>query len=177
MGRARKIDRFLREMQDDSKGLQHLTVEEAPAQVRPGVFFDPEEATLEGTYLDELSAFRAKRVWTETLETNFLLQPTLDFSFKVESDVESRKFVLRCDFSTACGRYAFWRLTRNQAPEAQYLIETAHIPQCESRHEDMLVAPDLKPVRYSPLVLGERDGVSSIRKAVIRLLRRMGVQL
>jgi hypothetical protein len=37
-------------------------------------------------------------------------------------------YKVRCDFQTACGRYAFWRLTHHQAPEVQFLLETAHLP-------------------------------------------------
>ena len=94
-----------------------------------GVCFDQDEATLEGVYQDELSTYRAKKVWTETLETNFLLESDYDFIFKIVTSLDDGKFVLKCNFNTACGRYAFWRLTRNQAPEAQHQIETAHIPQ------------------------------------------------
>ena len=32
---------------------------------------------------------------------------------------ESKYFVLNCYFTSACGRYAFWRLINNQAPEAE----------------------------------------------------------
>jgi hypothetical protein len=135
--------RFIKEMREEVKS------PEQSEEVTPGVCFDPEEAVLEGTYLDELSAYRARRVWTETFETNFLLEPNHDFIFRVLSSLEGRKFVLKCDFATACGRYAFWRLTRNQAPEAQYLIETAHIPQADSRREETLHTADLSTFYHS----------------------------
>lgn len=108
------------------------------------VSFDSETATLEGAYPDELSAHRARKVWIDTLESNFLLEKNHDFKIRVEGTVEDSAFALRCDFLTACGRYAFWRLTNDQAPEAQYIIETAHIPNAESMYDAFLGAPDLQ---------------------------------
>ena len=123
-----------------------------------GVKFDPDRVTLEGYYADELSPFRAKRIWTEILETNFLLDSGHDFSMHVEqkSDSDQNAYVLVCKFLTACARYAFWRITNNQAPEAQYLIETAHIPDCETRRDEFATAPDLrlKDEDQMPAVLG-----------------------
>jgi len=96
----------------------------------PEVSFDLDRIVLEGYYADELSAYRAKKTWAKTLETSFLLD--LDFDFKVIVERTDQPFYsVRCDFSTACGRYAFWRLTHNQAPEIQYIIRTAHIPSTE----------------------------------------------
>ena len=118
-----------------------------------GVCFDPDSTTLTGTYSDEISAFRAKRLWVDTLEVNFLLDLDQDFSIKLARDMDSHKFTLSCRFHSACARYAFWRLTNNQAPEAQYIIETAHIPVCESRHHDILRAPDMRNIQDNPLVL------------------------
>ena len=119
-----------------------------------GVCFDPDNITLQGCYPDELSAYRAKRLWIETLENCFLLEQGHDFSVCVRQHRDSSRFVLLCEFTTACARYAFWRLTNHQAPEAQYVIETAHIPICDSRHEDIMRAPDLKSIHDGPLVLG-----------------------
>lgn len=111
------------------------------------VAFDSEAAALEGTYGDELSAFRARKVWIDILESNFLLEKEHDFKTDIVGDIEKGSYVLRCMFSTACGRYAFWRLTNSQAPEAQYTIETAHIPNAESLYEQILRAPDLEEKR------------------------------
>jgi hypothetical protein len=93
-----------------------------------GVWYDPERVTLEGAYSDQVTAYRARRRWIRTLEMNFLLEGKHDFVVKVVLDEREGNFRVRCDFLTACGRYAFWRLTHNQAPEVQYLIETAHLP-------------------------------------------------
>lgn|GEM_PF-2543977 len=93
-----------------------------------GLWYDAERLILEGAYLDEITAYRARRRWIGTLETNFLLEGNHDFSLRVESDNSSRRFIVRCTFLSACGRYAFWRLTHHQAPEVQFLLETAHLP-------------------------------------------------
>lgn len=113
------------------------------------VLFDSDQVTLEGRYEDELSIFRARKVWTEVLETNFLLEKGDDFKFGTVTDLDEKRFVLKCSFSTACGRYAFWRLVNSQAPESQYLIETAHIPDGASHHFELLRAPDLRSASES----------------------------
>ena len=118
-----------------------------------GVCFDPEEIALEGSYSDELSLYRAKKNWSQTLESAFLLESGRDFVFETTRGIEKPRYILKCVFTTACGRYAFWRLTNNQAPEAQYEIETAHIPNSASRHEDFISAPDLRPISSEPSVL------------------------
>ena len=109
-----------------------------------GVCFDPDNVILHGVYRDELSAPRAKRRWISTLEASFLLDSGHDFELVVQLLEEG--YVLSCRFGTACGRYAFWRLTNNQAPEAQYLIETAHIPDSEMMQDEFLAVPDMCPV-------------------------------
>jgi hypothetical protein len=146
---------------------------------QPGVCFDPQEITLEGAYFDEISAYRAKRVWTSVLESSFLLESRHDFTMTVARGVGLDCYVLRCDFTSACGRYAFWRLTHNQAPEAQYVIETAHIPNAEAHHRAFLNAPDLRAVDEPSMLfqrppgLPGRGGVTGwIGSLLGRLLRR-----
>ena len=148
-----------------------------------GVCFDPDNVVLQGVYGDEISAHRAKRMWRETLELNFLLDPGHDFALKVSPNLEEDKFKLTCHFLTACGRYAFWRITNNQAPEAQYVIETAHIPMCHSHHADIITAPDLRSVHEEPLILSGADLArlfsaprrkSGLRGWLRRLLGRRG---
>lgn len=141
---------------------------------RPGVCFDPLEITLEGSYVDELSAYRARKVWNSVLEDNFLLECEHDYIMKVSPGNDAGLFHLKCDFRTACGRYAFWRLTHNQAPEAQYLIETAHIPNAESRHQDFLQAPDLRSVHLTPSILDPMPPrVKGDRSSRLRWLRSL----
>lgn len=133
------------------------------AQNRPageplgGVYFDNDNVMLEGHYEDQLSAYRAKRSWLETLENFFLLEEGEDFFLWVgKKETPEDGFTLRCRFVTTCGRYAFWRITHDQAPEAQALIETAHIPQSSSRWDEIQSAPDLS---QGPLLYKGKDGV------------------
>ena len=141
-------------MSHELRNAQHSDLTEDLPGIQ-GVCFDPDSVTLQGVYSDELSLFRARKIWTATLEATFLLEGARDFRFDIFRSYEAGRFVLRCAFLSACGRYAFWRLTNNQAPEAQYEIETAHIPDSLSHHQDFVSAPDLKPVSNTPLVMGE----------------------
>ena len=148
---------------------------EIPGDVR----FDPERLSLYGSYADQLSAYRAKRSWVETLESCFLLDQGHDFEISVYSNLEEGQFSLTCAFLTACARYAFWRLTNHQAPEAQYMIETAHIPASESHHEQIMSAPDLTSVLERRMDsrrvrTDSQDGnfVLHLREAIGRILGR-----
>lgn len=132
--------------------------------------FDAEHATLAGCYRDQLSAYRAKKVWVETMERFFLLEEGHDYLLSIRGATGTGRFELECYFITACARYAFWRLTNYQAPEAQYLIETAHIPQGESHRAEFLHAPDLKDRREEPMVL---DGSPAHHSPFTRLLNRL----
>ena len=143
----------------DTHSSQHANITHDYADV-DGVCFDPEHVTLEGAYTDELSLHRAKKVWVETLKQSFLLEKDHDFKLIAIPILEQSRFVLKCEFITACARYAFWRLTNNQAPEAQYIIETAHIPNSASRQEDFWTAPDLR-AKASALTL------SNIEQAIL----------
>jgi hypothetical protein len=105
---------------------ESIAVTETPEGL--GLWYDAERLILEGAYLDEITAYRARRRWIQTFETNFLLEGEHDFRLKVVFEDESGRFFVRCTFMTACGRYAFWRLTHHQAPEVQFLLETAHLP-------------------------------------------------
>ncbi len=130
-------------MHQDSNNIQVI---ELTKEIQNGVRFDSEAVTLFGIYKDELSLFRAKKSWTEILESNFLLEPSYDYTLNKIARLSENSFILQCSFLTACGRYAFWRLTNDQAPEAQYLIETAHIPSSDFASDMFISAPDLTPL-------------------------------
>jgi hypothetical protein len=104
---------------------------QAPA-IGLGLWYDAEKLILEGIYLDEVSAYRARRSWIKTFEMNFLLEEIHDFKVKVVFDSEEGRYHVQCTFTSACGRYAFWRLTHHQAPEVQFTLETAHLPHLTS---------------------------------------------
>ncbi len=105
---------------------ESIAIAETPEGL--GLWYDAERLILEGAYLDEITAYRARRRWIQTFETNFLLEGDHDFRLKVVFEDEGSRFFVRCTFLTACGRYAFWRLTHHQAPEVQFMLETAHLP-------------------------------------------------
>jgi hypothetical protein len=111
---------------------------------RASCSFNTTDVILEGEYFDELSAFRARNRWRQGFEASFLLEHDYDFSLLVTPCQERGTFQLRCFFSSACGRYAFWRLTHHQVPELLYLIETAHIPDGGAGLIEMGFASDIR---------------------------------
>jgi hypothetical protein len=137
----------------------------------PGdIRFDPDAMTLAGSYADQLSAYRARRAWVDTLENCFLLDLEHDFFLKITSDLDEGRFNLTCSFESACARYAFWRLTNNQAPEAQYLIETAHIPSSESHQDQLMGAPDMRSAIEQSLDPKSREHKPSHKKSMLEAL-------
>ena len=141
-----------------------------------GVRFDSEKAILQGSYGDQVSAYRAKRIWIEVLNNYFFLEVKKDFSCSIER-VDEHLFSLICSFDTACARYVFWRITNEQAPEAQYIIETAHIPLCESRHLDILDAPDLMPLEESEPTILNGLGHTPNNGSILGYLSKVGSRL
>jgi hypothetical protein len=120
--------------------------------VSDGITFDPDTIVIQALYGDELSAYRAKKLWSDTLNNFFMLSAEDDFTCSIMHLPEQERYYLVCTFLTSNGRYAFWRITNYQAPEAQYIFETAHIPLCESRQSDILRAPDLRSIYDDPLL-------------------------
>jgi hypothetical protein len=94
----------------------------ALAKEKAGLIYDADGVTLLGKYGDELTAHRSKKQWVEVLNSYFLLELERDYDIFVESNIDTNYFVLNCVFSSACGRYAFWRLINQQAPEAEELL-------------------------------------------------------
>lgn len=94
-----------------------------------GLWYDPDRLIIEGVYCDEVTAYRARRRWIEALKMHFLLEEGLDFAMRVKLLRGERHFKVQCSFVSACGRYAFWRLTHHQALEVQCVLETAHLPR------------------------------------------------
>jgi hypothetical protein len=94
-----------------------------------GLWYDSDRLVIEGVYCDEVTAYRARKRWIEAFRIHFLLDEGLDFSLKVRLLRSGKYFKVRCSFLTACGRYAFWRLTHHQALDVQCILETAHLPR------------------------------------------------
>ena len=136
------------------------------------VYFDEEKIKLIGTYADQLSAYRAKKAWIDALESFFLLEQGRDFRLAISSDLEGATYILSCSFLSACGRYAFWRLTNDQALEAQIVLETAHIPQCLARRVELDQAATLRPGARET-VIKELDEFDQNSGAISRLLSKI----
>jgi hypothetical protein len=148
---------------------------QAPA-IGLGLWYDAEKLILEGIYLDEVSAYRARRSWIRTFEMNFLLEEIHDFKVKVVFDREEGRYHVQCTFMSACGRYAFWRLTHHQAPEVQFTLETAHLPHVTSAR---FIESELEPpsdVCVPPAVMIDVDEAAEERVGLFveaaRFLRR-----
>jgi len=88
-------------------------------QYKNGLIFDADGVNLFGKYQDEMSAWRGKKEWIEVLHDYFLLEPQRDYEINVISNLNNLTFCLKCNFTSACGRYAFWRLINHQAAEAE----------------------------------------------------------
>lgn len=84
---------------------------------KAGLSFDADTITLSGRFSDEIAAYRARAIWKEVFNSYFLLDKERDYEMKVEH--HGHHYVLVCLFSSACGRYAFWRMINGQAPDAE----------------------------------------------------------
>jgi hypothetical protein len=118
-----------------------------------GLWYDPDRLIIEGVYCDEVTAYRARKRWIEALKMHFLLEEGLDFALRVKLLRGERHFKVQCSFISACGRYAFWRLTHHQALEVQCVLETAHLPRplCALSVDSLLDEIDL-PAEMAPIV-------------------------
>lgn len=86
---------------------------------KPSIVFDAASVALLGKFSDELSAYRTRKKWFDVLHSYFLLEQERDYEMNVECSHDENKYVLTCGFTSACGRYAFWRLINHQAPDAE----------------------------------------------------------
>ena len=89
------------------------------SRYKRGLIYDADRVTLIGKYSDELSTHRAKKNWVDLFSSYFLLEPERDYAIKVETSLTDSHYVINCTFTSACGRYAFWRLVNQQAPDAE----------------------------------------------------------
>lgn len=132
-----------------------------------GLWYDTDRLMFEGVYLDEVTAYRARKGWIEAFEVNFLLEERIDFRVRVGPQEGQPRFCVVCEFLTACGRYAFWRLTHHQAPEVQFILETAHLPafSMPEGHERRCIE--------EPAVDSPRCGVSSKEREQLEVWARI----
>lgn len=98
---------------------QNTSSNENTAKAGQRLTYDAEGVSLIGKYADEISAHRAKRVWKNVLGNSFLLDEGRDYELWITGSISEQNFVVSCSFLSACGRYAFWRLINEQAPDAE----------------------------------------------------------
>ena len=120
-----------------------------------GLVFDADGVAVIAKYRDELAAYRARRRWVDVLHRYFLLEKARDYELSILAVAENNYFVLNCFFISACGRYAFWRLVNEQAPEAEHqLAQTClgnQLGSVDSAAEEVFLD------RSVPWVLGSHD--------------------
>jgi len=140
--------------------------------------FDLDQMSLQGSYLDELSCHRAKRVWKEVLERTFLLKKDQDFILTAKESSEENAFLLLCLFDSPSGRYVLWRLANDQAPESQYTIETAHVPDSTLMHDSFISAPDMIACGSTPTILGEAsDSAAPLLKNICERIKELAEKI
>ena len=88
-----------------------------------GLHFSSDSASLISCYSNQLAAYRARKQWKEILQNYFLLDNERDYQISVARSVQNKNhFIVTCEFDSACGRYAFWRIINNQSPEAEHML-------------------------------------------------------
>lgn len=137
-------------------------------EIDGGLTYNADQTSIEGVYPDELSLHRAKRTWCSVLETDFLLIPNADFKFNLSTDQNNGQFLIACSFTSACGRYAFWRLINEQVPEVQFLLETAHMSHRYKDYSSLIGELDSTPVKglFQSVRLALKQAVSQIKQLV-----------
>lgn len=113
-------------MQYDTSSADQTSPNPVTIEIENGLTYNADQVSIEGAYSDEISLQRVKKTWCTILETDFLLIPKTDFQFQKVQNPNTGNFGIKCVFTSACGRYAFWRLLNEQVPEVQFLLETAH---------------------------------------------------
>ena len=158
-----------------------LEVNQAGIAVRknnPALIFDTEGVTLIARFGNELAAYRARKSWVIVLNRYFLLERGRDYEVSVLSSPENGYQVLNCYFTSACGRYAFWRLINDQAPEAEAkLCDATKVIRAEKAALSSLFqaksnapAPWILPVKNSSK-RGSSQRVSSILPRLLKSLK------
>lgn len=99
-----------------------------------GVTYDTHTATLVGNFHDEMAAYRTRRTWAKILQEHFLLELGRDYEVSIRIDSVNGRSIVECCFTSACGRYAFWRLLNKQAPEAaEELLKVAKVKKAKRK--------------------------------------------
>ncbi len=140
---------------------------------KEGLIYDAESVILAGKYSDEMSAHRAKKTWIDVLGSYFLLESERDYELWVTTDITKEYFVVHCCFISACGRYAFWRLVNQQAPEAESKLgaslKNADIKRLLATNRSL---GKLKREPFVLSALGEQiEGIEENKNLISRILK------
>jgi hypothetical protein len=163
-------------MRHDTPTLSNSTSNGVAIEIENGLTYNPDQISIEGAYPDELSVQRVKKTWCTILETDFLLIPKTDFEFNKEQNTDAENFTIKCRFTSACGRYAFWRLLNEQAPEVQFLLETAHESHRFQDYRSFIESvtspePQTQKALSHRLLIGLIDQLDSIRAYFVSKIR------
>lgn len=109
-----------------------------PAATTPSIVYDTSNVSLISRFVDEISAYRARKQWVAVFHDHFLLDTERDYEITVCPSTGGEEYILSCLFSSACGRYAFWRLINHQAPEAEAALH--HSPSSKGKKSQQIVA-------------------------------------
>ena len=114
-----------------------------------------------------MSAYRGRKGWSEILGTHFLLENDRDFSLTVllSENSETEEFKLKCEFESACGRYAFWRLINHQAPEAEEKLIKSGYPETLKKKKSSPIADLISYDEEGPWILSKASGEGLIEEA------------
>ena len=138
---------------------------------KEGLIYDADGVVIAGKYHDEISAYRSKRHWIEVLSTYFLLEENRDYEIWVTSSLEDRYFVVGCCFVSACGRYAFWRLVNQQAPEAEAKL-SEYFSNTQSRKRRERAKTNRDSIKL-PMIIGEIENNIDQQREIRGLLKRI----
>ena len=130
--------------------------------------YNTDNISIISQFADEMSVYRCRRTWTEILGNHFLLEKDRDFKMSIL--VSESPFVLTCEFNSACGRYAFWRLINHQAPEAERKLIHSGYPGSDLSSEELTDDKLISPLIMSGGVTEPIRRKKSIPKKLIELL-------
>lgn len=140
------------------------------AHRRP-ITFNADTVTLSGYYSDELSAYRAKREWVRVFNIYFLLESERDYELRISVLGDKEVFHLECIFSSACGRYAFWRLINGQAPEAEGELGVIEGAGLSDSFFANLFRTSRKPKETPWILTGDESNRGTFKSLLRRLTR------
>ncbi len=121
------------------------------------ITYDTDSISIVAKFSDEMSAYRGRKGWSEILSAHFLLEDDRDYNIKVmpSEGCNTEAFKLKCEFDSACGRYAFWRLINHQAPEAEEKLIQSGYPENLKKKKSSAIADFICSEEEGPWILSK----------------------